>query len=705
MCARYALLVCLFCASAAAQEPGAPLFLSNGQPAFVEVAGPGGADPCGPAAGSTFGCDEVGGNAVYVLDATAGPDANSTGAYALRAEGDGTDTSIGAFAPSEFEIRFTERGSVAYRPFQGPGGTPLAHRVPFEVWDVGAVVPGEPNSPVDDVRMIPLLLADDAGNGTGRCDFAFGEIPASESPFGVAETDRIYAYYPATTYADFEADAAPLVDSAPDGCLTDAAAIGSGVDFNQLRPIQRVVIADLGAGSVEALGGAVIRFYTNTPEAVAAPALAAPADGAAFAPPENVTLTWNAATGAATYRVRLSIDPAFEGAPLHEAEVTGLSYAVPTEVLLEADSEPVYWGVVPVGSSSAGPASEARSFTYPFAFAPGALTLSDGQFAFVEVAGPGGADPCGPAAGSTFGCDEVGGNAVYVPDGTDTPNPNGTGAYALTTLGDGPEAAIGAFAPRDYEIRFTAEGSIGVHLFLDSEPDETHRVPFEVWDVGVVPPGTENDPSDDVRMIPALFSDGDGTCAFEFGEVPAADSPLGAPLSDRIYAYYPATSYADFDAAAAPLVDAAPDGCYDDDGTVLSLIDVARGRPIQRVVVADLAGSGDVAALEGAVIRFYTTDPEPVAGEAAPTASPLALTVAPNPSRGAARVSFALPEAGIARIRVVDVLGRQMAVLADGERAAGQHTVTLPRRLASGVYVVTVEAGDARASRTLTVVR
>ena len=105
------------------------------------------------------------------------------------------------------------------------------------------------------------------------------------------------------------------------------------------------------------------------------------------------------------------------------------------------------------------------------------------------------------------------------------------------------------------------------------------------------------------------------------------------------------------------------------------------------------------------MIRFHTTDPEPVSDEAAPSASPLALTVAPNPSRGAARVAWTMPAPGIARVRVVDVLGRQVAVLADGERAAGPHVLALPQRLAAGVYVVTVEAAGERAARTLTVVR
>ena len=439
-----------------------------------------------------------------------------------------------------------------------------------------------------------------------------------------------------------------------------------------------------------------------------APALVAPADGRDYAPGEAVSLVWTDTPDADRYRVEYGHRADFGGAV--RRVVTSTELAVDFLTLPQNSFEPVYWRVTPLNDAGAGPASETRAFTYAFSFAdPDVLYLSNGQPMFVEVAGPGGADPCGAAAGSTFGCDEAGGNAVYVPFGADTPDANSTGIYALSAVGDGPEVQLAAFAPRDYEIRFTAEGSIGYHPFTETDANETHRVPFEVWDIGVVPPGAENDPADDVQMIPILFSDdggdGHGTCAFDLAEVPAVDSPLGVPLSDRIYAYYPVTTYADFDAAVAPLVDAAPGGCLADGSKVAPLIDFGRGRPLQRVVVADLTGSGSIADLEGAVIRFHTTDPQPVADEAAPEASPLALTVAPNPSRGAARVSFTLAEPGIARVRVVDVLGREVAVLADGERAAGAHAVALPRRLASGVYVVTVEAGGVRASRTLTVVR
>ena len=48
------------------------------------------------------------------------------------------------------------------------------------------------------------------------------------------------------------------------------------------------------------------------------------------------------------------------------------------------------------------------------------------------------------------------------------------------------------------------------------------------------------------------------------------------------------------------------------------------------------------------------------------------LPVRPNPSRGEATVAFSLAEAGAARVAIVDVLGREVAVVADGPAEAGR---------------------------------
>ncbi len=54
--------------------------------------------------------------------------------------------------------------------------------------------------------------------------------------------------------------------------------------------------------------------------------------------------------------------------------------------------------------------------------------------------------------------------------------------------------------------------------------------------------------------------------------------------------------------------------------------------------------------------------------------------------------SFTLPAAGAVRLSVVDLLGRVVAVLADGPVAAGRHEARLAG-LAPGAYVVRLVAG------------
>lgn len=79
---------------------------------------------------------------------------------------------------------------------------------------------------------------------------------------------------------------------------------------------------------------------------------------------------------------------------------------------------------------------------------------------------------------------------------------------------------------------------------------------------------------------------------------------------------------------------------------------------------------------------------------------------APNPFRAATRIAFSLAEAGPARLAVYDVLGRQVAVLVDGPTEAGTHEAELHAgSLASGTYLLRLEAGSEVATRQMTVAR
>ena len=79
---------------------------------------------------------------------------------------------------------------------------------------------------------------------------------------------------------------------------------------------------------------------------------------------------------------------------------------------------------------------------------------------------------------------------------------------------------------------------------------------------------------------------------------------------------------------------------------------------------------------------------------------------APNPVRTAATVAFSVPERGPVSLEALDLLGRRVAVLVDGEQEAGRHAVSWdPGGLASGAYVLRLRAAGQTASQTVTVVR
>ena len=75
------------------------------------------------------------------------------------------------------------------------------------------------------------------------------------------------------------------------------------------------------------------------------------------------------------------------------------------------------------------------------------------------------------------------------------------------------------------------------------------------------------------------------------------------------------------------------------------------------------------------------------------------LAVAPNPTAGAALLQFDLKTATTATVRVVDALGREVAVLlANGKLGAGPHALALPATLANGVYLAQVTTAAATQS-------
>jgi hypothetical protein len=92
-------------------------------------------------------------------------------------------------------------------------------------------------------------------------------------------------------------------------------------------------------------------------------------------------------------------------------------------------------------------------------------------------------------------------------------------------------------------------------------------------------------------------------------------------------------------------------------------------------------------------------------------AGKLILSAHPNPARGPSAMEFALPEAGRARVDVVDVLGRIVRRLMDGEAPAGRQSVSWDGMdeagspAAAGVYFYRLEAGKLRDARKILQIR
>jgi hypothetical protein len=392
-------------------------------------------------------------------------------------------------------------------------------------------------------------------------------------------------------------------------------------------------------------------------------------------------------------------------------------------------------------AGAAGLYSETRTF-HAQQFVAGLLDDGGG---IVEVASPAG--PVCPDPGD-FGCEAYGGEGNTVLRDPGAADDYYVDADASSTFYPSVAAALmgNAFGPTaspdDYEIRFTAAGGYAVYnAFLgDSLLRRITRVPFEVWNVGTTPA----DPSDDLRMIPVLRRNTTtgpylAEWADRFTSRQTGLTPTDTVwVTEQVGAFFPdrQNGYALFEQAAisfggaGAIYDRATDGDTQIDLTPGTTTPCSRqgyyiafcarndrrppGSPTSlsagfvQLVFADLADDGTTPTT-GTVVRLKMARYAPVANEpGTPDVAPaLAVeAVRPNPVAGVAAVRYVLLAAGRVRVAVYDVLGRAVAVVADGPAGAGRHAATLDvAGLAPGVYVVAVETAAGRAARTFTVLR
>jgi hypothetical protein len=145
-------------------------------------------------------------------------------------------------------------------------------------------------------------------------------------------TDRIYAYYPDSTYADFEAFASPLVEAHPDGCPTSPETDRAEdlIRTDTGRPLQRLIFmmdpTDPDYRPEMIPVGNIIRFLTTAFEP---PQLSAPAPGMTVS--SEVTLYWQLPPNVDTSRVQITTDSDFRAIVFDEivagdhVEVNGLA--------------------------------------------------------------------------------------------------------------------------------------------------------------------------------------------------------------------------------------------------------------------------------------------------------------------------------------------------------------------------------------------
>lgn len=89
----------------------------------------------------------------------------------------------------------------------------------------------------------------------------------------------------------------------------------------------------------------------------------------------------------------------------------------------------------------------------------------------------------------------------------------------------------------------------------------------------------------------------------------------------------------------------------------------------------------------------------------------LQVQAIPNPFNPRTTVAFSLPRRGQVRIKVFDLNGRHLRLLADSEFPAGDHAVNwngrddAGRALASGSYLVHLQSGSESSTRKVMLIR
>lgn len=121
-----------------------------------------------------------------------------------------------------------------------------------------------------------------------------------------------------------------------------------------------------------------------------------------------------------------------------------------------------------------------------------------------------------------------------------------------------------------------------------------------------------------------------------------------------------------------------------------------------------IIGRNTSAALLGEWGFWHTLRPGGVTGiaELTRSASGVAMQVVPNPAASLARLELTLVRAGWVSVRLVDLMGREVASIAGRRLESGAHGIEIPLgSLSSASYIVEVLYDDVRMATVLVVVR
>lgn len=313
-------------------------------------------------------------------------------------------------------------------------------------------------------------------------------------------------------------------------------------------------------------------------------------------------------------------------------------------------------------------------------------------------------------------------------------------AYAVAAQPDGKTLVVGfttAEANRDlFLLRLGTDGTLdagfgegGIVTMDGNGFDDTARGVALQPDGKIVVVGTLAGPDEVPGFLVARYtSEGtldasfgtDGIVVADFGGLPSvAASVVIQPDGKIVAAGHTETGEGGPETADFAVVRLLPDGTFDAsfaEGGVQT-IDVSGNRDIAHALAIQPDGHLVLVGyteqeVEGQVHRDFAlarilgdSGATAAEDEAAPQAFALHAAY-PNPTAGHATLAFDLPQQTMVRLAVYDALGRHVAVLVEGERAAGRHEAVFDATgLPSGMYLVRIEAGAFAATRRLVLSR